>query len=262
MCVPRALTAAPAGCGRTQARARLANTKGKKAKRKAREKQLEEARRLASLQKKRELKAAGIETTGPRRKKKGIDYNAEIPFQMKPPPGFYDTGAEAARKEEEEFRPKTMAELQGTRRADIEAVLLKADKARNKIAQRHDLPSQLDKINELNDVSRARKRSKLNLPAPQVTEEEMAELSRLEARGGGYDPRLLEGAGGAATQALLGSYENTPQRLSQLRTPLRTPTAGVDAVRCPAPPRRALPAAPPVQGDCVRLAHLTRTLTL
>jgi hypothetical protein len=32
---------------------------GKKAKRKAREKQLEEARRLAALQKKRELKAAG-----------------------------------------------------------------------------------------------------------------------------------------------------------------------------------------------------------
>jgi pre-mRNA-splicing factor CDC5/CEF1 len=33
--------------------------RGKKAKRKAREKQLEEARRLASLQKRRELKAAG-----------------------------------------------------------------------------------------------------------------------------------------------------------------------------------------------------------
>jgi hypothetical protein len=36
---------------------------GKKAKRKAREKQLEEARRLASLQKKRELKAAGAAMT-------------------------------------------------------------------------------------------------------------------------------------------------------------------------------------------------------
>lgn len=36
--------------------------RGKKAKRKAREHQMEEARRLASLQKKRELKAAGIET--------------------------------------------------------------------------------------------------------------------------------------------------------------------------------------------------------
>ena len=34
-----------------EARARLANTQGKKAKRKAREKQMEEARRLASLQK-------------------------------------------------------------------------------------------------------------------------------------------------------------------------------------------------------------------
>jgi pre-mRNA-splicing factor CDC5/CEF1 len=44
----------------SEARARLANTQGKKAKRKAREKQLEEARRLAVLQKKRELKAAGI----------------------------------------------------------------------------------------------------------------------------------------------------------------------------------------------------------
>ncbi len=44
----------------SEARARLANTQGKKAKRKARERALEEARRLAILQKKRELKAAGI----------------------------------------------------------------------------------------------------------------------------------------------------------------------------------------------------------
>ncbi|VVA12905.1 PREDICTED: cell division [Prunus dulcis] len=45
-----------------QAPAGLASTrKGKKAKRKAREKQLQEATRLASLQKTRELKAAGID---------------------------------------------------------------------------------------------------------------------------------------------------------------------------------------------------------
>lgn len=48
----------------SEARARLANTQGKKAKRKARERQLEEARRLAVLQKKRELKAAGIMYVG------------------------------------------------------------------------------------------------------------------------------------------------------------------------------------------------------
>merc|ERR1712137_875185 len=40
----------------TEARARLANTRGKKAKRKAREKQMDEARRLAQLQKKESLK--------------------------------------------------------------------------------------------------------------------------------------------------------------------------------------------------------------
>ena len=64
-----------------QARARLANTRGKKAKRKAREKQLEESRRLAALQKRRELKAAGIEMAQRSRRVRGVDYNTEIPFQ-------------------------------------------------------------------------------------------------------------------------------------------------------------------------------------
>ena len=52
----------------SEARARLTNTRGKKAKRKAREMQLEEARRLAALQKRRELKAAGIELPNRARK--------------------------------------------------------------------------------------------------------------------------------------------------------------------------------------------------
>ena len=54
----------------SEARARLANTQGKKAKRKAREKQLEEARRLTSLMKRRELREAGIELERLRKKKK------------------------------------------------------------------------------------------------------------------------------------------------------------------------------------------------
>ena len=88
----------------SEARARLANTRGKKAKRKAREKQLEEARRLASLQKRRELKAAGIDTRHRKRKRKGIDYNAEIPFEKRPPPGFYDTVGEDRPLEHVQFQ--------------------------------------------------------------------------------------------------------------------------------------------------------------
>ena len=79
---------------------RLFSFQGKKAKRKAREKQLEEARRLAALQKRRELRAAGIKTRlkyGTRRNRP-IDYNNEIPFEKKPSQGFYDTATEVKYK--------------------------------------------------------------------------------------------------------------------------------------------------------------------
>eukprot|EP00966_Prymnesium_polylepis_P320857 7377213-Prymnesium_polylepis.1 len=90
-------SAVPAALRSRQARARLANTRGKKAKRKAREKQLEESRRLAALQKRRELKAAGIELGTRKGRARGIDYNTEIPFQKVPPAGFFDaTGEDAA----------------------------------------------------------------------------------------------------------------------------------------------------------------------
>lgn len=82
----------------SEARARLANTMGKKEKRKARERQLEEARRLANLQKIRELKAAGIHLRPPSLKSvKGsstMDYNIEIPFERRPLPGPFDTSEE------------------------------------------------------------------------------------------------------------------------------------------------------------------------
>lgn len=43
-------------------------------------------RRLAALQKRRELRAAGIDVQKKRKKKRGVDYNAEIPFEKKPAP--------------------------------------------------------------------------------------------------------------------------------------------------------------------------------
>jgi pre-mRNA-splicing factor CDC5/CEF1 len=71
----------------SEARARLANTQGKKAKRKARERQMEEARRLAMLQKKRELKAAGIMSRAkPKDKKTSMDVRAHSPFAPHPLP--------------------------------------------------------------------------------------------------------------------------------------------------------------------------------
>ncbi|GBF97104.1 hypothetical protein Rsub_10115 [Raphidocelis subcapitata] len=205
-----------------EARARLANTRGKKAKRKAREKQLEEARRLASLQKKRELKAAGIETGKVERRGKGVDYNAEVPFEKKPAPGFYDTAEEAvaAKGLREEFRPVTIEEMEGKRRRDIEEGLVKKDLKRQKLQESKDAPAMVARMNAAHEAALAR-RGKMMLPAPQVSEAELEAIARMGE--GGLDPALAAGAGGAATAQLLGSYD-APARFA---TPMRTPRAQV-----------------------------------
>jgi len=107
----------------SEARARLANTQGKKAKRKAREKQLEEARRLAALQKRRELRMAGIEVKQKRPKRRTIDYNREIPFEKTPASGFYDTSTEAFDGEGPNFQRLRQQQLDGELRKEREEVL-------------------------------------------------------------------------------------------------------------------------------------------
>nr|KAJ0207422.1 hypothetical protein LSAT_V11C500277930 [Lactuca sativa] len=97
-----------------EARARVSNTKGKKAKRKTREKQLAEARLFASLQKRRELKAAGIDNRNWNGKRNGIDSNAEIPFERRPPLGFYDVASESLLIGEQPSKfPTTIEEIEG-----------------------------------------------------------------------------------------------------------------------------------------------------
>ncbi|XP_010553777.1 PREDICTED: cell division cycle 5-like protein [Tarenaya hassleriana] len=214
----------------SEARARLANTRGKKAKRKAREKQLEEARRLASLQKRRELKAAGIDIRQRKRKRKGIDYNTEIPFEKRAPPGFYDTAHEDRPADQVKF-PTTIEDLEGKRRADVEAQLRKQDIARNKIAQRQDAPAAILQANKLNDPEAVRKRSKLMLPPPQISDHELEEIAKM-----GYTSELLAEneeltEGSAATRALLANYSQTPrQGMTPMRTPQRTPAGKGDAI--------------------------------
>lgn len=80
-----------------EARARLLNTQGKKGTRRIRERMLEESKRIAELQKRRELKQAGVKLSAKKQKKKytdEIDYNADIPYEQAPMPGLYDTEKE------------------------------------------------------------------------------------------------------------------------------------------------------------------------
>lgn len=114
----------------SEARARCANTQGKKAKRKAREKQLQEARRLATLQKKRELRMAGIIDGHSRKRKHGIDYNVEIPFHKPVVEGDHDLKADPPVAKDLNFKRLRQDHLDGRLRSDIEAEARKKDKAK------------------------------------------------------------------------------------------------------------------------------------
>ncbi|WVQ80345.1 pre-mRNA-splicing factor CEF1 [Cryptococcus sp. DSM 104549] len=208
----------------SEARARLANTQGKKAKRKARERQLEEARRLATLQKKRELKAAGINMRA-KPKKKGMDYNADIPFEKQPAPGFYDVSEESAKVYAAPVG-STLRSLDGKRKQEIEEAEEKkkrrkgneksANQTQQFVAARE---AQIKRLKEQEQVIRRRR---LNLPMPQVGEAELDDIVKIGQAG--ELARELVGGENKATEGLLGEYE----ALSQARM-ARTPRTGQQA---------------------------------
>jgi len=192
----------------SEARARLANTQGKKAKRKAREKQLEESRRLAALQKRRELKAAGIELKY-RKKTKGMNYNADIPFHKKAPAGFWDTTEEHERelREKKDQTNVLLQKLEGKRRSDIEEAERKKDIKRQKQRKEKGEIVPQAALKALDEQKKIRtERRKLVLPAPQISESELEEIAKI-----GYSSEKL-------ISDSVSSNISTP-----LSTPLSTP---------------------------------------
>jgi pre-mRNA-splicing factor CDC5/CEF1 len=192
-----------------EARARLANTQGKKAKRKAREKQMEEARRLASLQKRRELRAAGINLVIPlKRRKRGVEYNEEIPFEKKAPSGFYDTSLEDSQLITPETHSLIDKEVDEGSRDLAEAKERKKDREKQKKKKESDLPAFLQ-MNQSNDIDAISERSKLVLLAPKTSDNELTEVVKLglaseRARS------LVENSGVVLSQQLLADYSVTP----------------------------------------------------
>ncbi|TDH72294.1 uncharacterized protein CCR75_003442 [Bremia lactucae] len=202
----------------SEARARLANTKGKKAKRKAREKQLEEARRLATLQKKRELKAAGIMSQNPKvntKKRKFIDYAQEIPFEKKAPAGFYNV-TEEKQISRIKIDPKRAAlqldKLEGVRRDALEKRERKQDVKRQNSLMKSNLPHIIAAVNEKNDPINVIKRMPLNLPAPVISNDELSDLAKLGMHASHAAALALESGSSNETRALMGDYSITPLR--------------------------------------------------
>jgi pre-mRNA-splicing factor CDC5/CEF1 len=206
----------------SEARARLANTQGKKAKRKARERQQEESRRLANLQKRRELKTAGINTKIVTRKKGQMDYNADIPFEKAPARGFYDTTEEQTINERERasFDPRKQQlanKRKGEQDDDGERKKRKNDKDSTSASLQAAMKAgQLQKIREAEQSS---KRRALALPAPQVSEGELEEIVKMGMMGERAN-MLAQASENDATRGLVNSYSTLTSQ-----TPIRTPMA-------------------------------------
>ena len=152
-----------------EARARVANTRGKKAKRKIREKQLEEARKLATLQKKRELRAAGIEfhVSIAKRLLKETNYNRDVPFMREVPKGTWtddnDNETPAPNKYKADIN---LQYLEGRSRDIQEEKQKKKDEAKMKSLKLKNLPKALELINKkynFEDVNKI----KIELPKPE-----------------------------------------------------------------------------------------------
>ena len=206
----------------SEARARLANTQGKKAKRKARERQLEESRRLALLQKRRELKNAGINIKIVNRKKGQMDYNADIPFEKKAVPGFYDTQEEKDMNERERdaFDPRKQQlanKRKGDQDEDMQRKKQKGDKPGPSAA--FAAAAKAGQMQKIREAEQSSKRRALNLPAPQVGEAELEDIVKMGMVG--EQAHRLAGEGdNEATKGFIGNYTGIVGG-----TPIRTPRA-------------------------------------
>ncbi|CAB4038933.1 cell division cycle 5 [Paramuricea clavata] len=157
-----------------------------------------------------------------KRRKRGVDYNAEIPFEKKPAPGFYDTAEENVAPIEPDFKKLRQDNLDGKMRDQKEAEERRKDKEKMKKRKESDLPGAVMQINKLNNPDHIKKRSKLVLPRPQVSDAELEEVVKMGFASETARASVEEGS--TASDALLAEYSITPSNLNQLRTP-RTPAA-------------------------------------
>lgn len=204
-----------------EARARLANTQGKKAKRKAREKMLVQAKRLAELQKRRELKQAGLLTQAASKKsrnKKEIDLGVEIPFHKPAPAGFHDTSGEDSRAKTilqnrlKDVDYKKVNESQYRTRDREAAQHKKREENRLKILEQSNHKYKQQK----EEVTPARSRGVLTLPQPSVTDSDLQQMTKMHQS----QIEHLDIGGSQVTQSLLADYSDKP-----LPTPMRNNTS-------------------------------------
>jgi pre-mRNA-splicing factor CDC5/CEF1 len=187
------------------------------------------------------MKLAGIPATKDKRGKKkkvGIDYNKEIPFLRRPAPGFYEVDYESEdARAKDELSSTSIETMDGKRRSEEEQEHRKRDAKKMKTKEKQSLPDAMMQLNKINDPANIQSKLKLNLPAPQMTDEILEEMAKSESQMTDLTSQLDSDS--AATKSLLPSFSPAPSATPGLgrggatssrfgttasRTPMRTPT--------------------------------------
>jgi len=101
------------------------------------------------------------------KKKREVEYNKEIPFEKTPAIGFYETQGEEFNKEEFDFRRLRQETLERIRDSKEHPGKKKREKEREK---------NIEEVMSEAGKEPARKRSKLVLPSPQISDMELEEV--------------------------------------------------------------------------------------
>lgn len=149
------------------------------------------------------------------KKKREVEYSKEIPFEKTPAVGFYDTENEAFNKAEFDFRKLRQETAERIRESKEHP----GDKKHKKKGEKEKEKS-IDEVLAETSKEPARKRSKLVLPQPQISDLELEQVVKLGAASEQARLQAEEAPStGTVTGQLLGDYAMTPD-LARLRTPL------------------------------------------
>lgn len=157
-----------------------------------------------------------------------MDYNADIPFEKQPAPGFYDVSGEKAKVFAAPVGQSLRA-LEGKRRQEMEELDERKKRHKGNEANKANQTTQFvaareAQIKKLKEQEQIIRRRKLNLPMPQVGEAELEDIVKI-GQAGEMARELVgnEGAGSEATGQLLGEYESLG-KARMARTPRTAPT--------------------------------------
>jgi pre-mRNA-splicing factor CDC5/CEF1 len=163
-----------------------------------------------------------------------VQYNADIPFEKKAAPGFYDTSEEQARVTAAPVG-QSLRRLENKRKPDDEEAERRKRQRKGKDDAPHQtkfVPAREAQIQKLKEAESIGRRRKLELPAAQVGEAELEDIVKIGQAG--ENAKSLVAGGVDASGRLLSDYEGL-ERAKMTRTP-RT-----------APQRKSLPLNPSFQ---------------